>query len=306
MLGMADEPRILVYEGRRFLRPEIGPRIEGAKDAGFENLPRLALASIGTAVFMIGSGVWFANKLRSGEIPWDSPWKWFALVFTLGPMILFMGLAVVGARMNRPIEKPKFPPNPVRLSWGFQPSRGRTNMSGSLELEHGLIRIRNDEHLIEINRLEIDQIKIVEGRVRLRVPKFHALPTMYILLCPINREYGNLSVQRSALKELVRQVETMPTSALPSTYPTIERREFERPSGTFAKCIFAGILVGLCLMLLVRFLPRPDGFDRSGEVLGWVLMPICVSSLISVMAFSDVLTAKSENKWLRKKGIIRD
>lgn len=59
-------------------------------------------------------------------------------------------------------------------------------------------------------------------------------------------------------------------------------------------------------MLLVRFLPRPDGFDRSGEVLGWVLMPICVSSLISVMAFSDVLTAKSENKWLRKKGIIRD
>lgn len=306
MLGMADEPKILVYEGRRFLRPETGPKVIGAKETGFENLPRLLISCVLTAGFMIFGGLWFAEQLRSGAISSDSPMKWLALVFTLGPMILFMGLAVVGARMKRPIEKPKLPPNPVRLSWGFQPNRGRTSMSGSLELEHGLIRIRNEKHLIEINRLEIDQIKIVEGRVRLRVPKFHALPTMYILLCPISGEYGNLAVQRSALKELVRQVETMPKSALPSTYPTIERREFERPSGTFAKCIFAGILVGLCLMLFISLLPRPDGFDRSGEVLGWVLMPICVSTLISVMAFSDVWTARSENKWLRKKGIIRD
>ena len=303
---MSIEPRILVYEGRRFLRPETGPKVVGAKETGFENLPRLIISCVLTVAFMIGGGVWYSNKLRSGEIAWDSPMKWLVLVFTVGPMFFFISVVMLGARKRKPSLKPQLPPNPVRLSWGFQADRGRSRMTGSLEIEHGLIRVRGETQLVEINRREVDQIKIVEGRVRLRVPKFHSLPAMHLFLNPINEEPGNLADHRKALKELVHKLETMPSSILPSTYPTIERREFERPPGTLTKCMLAGIVAGLALMATVTAIRPTGSTEMVDDLFGWIFVPASVAILVTTLAFADVWVAKSENNWLRKKGIVRD
>jgi hypothetical protein len=305
MLGMADEPRILVYEGRRFLRSETGTKVEGAKEAGFGNLPRLAIASIGTAVFMIGSGVWFANKLRSGEIPWDSPWKWFALAIMLVPMFFFMGLVLLQAK-KKPVEKPKLPPNPIYMKTSLYPNKAGTVSTGSLELQNGLIRVVGEKQTVEINRLEVESIKVVEGRVRLVIPKHHALPAMHIFLSPINEELGNTLVKREVLKNLVSRIESMPTSTLASTYPRIEFREFQRPPGTLTKCLGGGTVVGLGVAGTARIFGRPDIQPPGSEPFFWLAIAICFATLISVMAFGDVWVAKSNNKWLRKKGILRD
>jgi hypothetical protein len=306
ILGMADEPRILVYEGRRFLRPETGPKVEGTKEAGFENLPRLIISSVLVATFMIIGGIWFAEQIRSGAIAWDSPWKWLALVFTIGPIFLVIGLTVLAARLRAPIEKPDLPQDPVRLLCGFQPNQIRTRMTGSLELELGMIRVRNETQVVEINRLEVDQFRIVEGRIRLRVPKFHSLPPMYLLLYPLGKKFKNLADQKSALKELVLRLETMPTSTLASTYPAIERREFERPPGTLQKCVVAGVLVGLILCAVALAIRRPEVSNQGGDFLGWILMPVGWTVVITMFAFGDVWLAKLDNTWLRKKGIVRD
>ncbi len=302
---MSDEPRILVYEGRRFLRPETEPKMEGAKEAGFENFPRLAIASVGTTVFMIGSGVWFANKLRSGEIPWDGPMKWFVLMITLGPLFFFCGLVLIQGR-KRPPQKPVLPPNPVLLLSSLAPNQGKTKIFGSLELKNGLIRVVGETQTVEINRLEVQNVKIVEGRVRLVIPKFHKLPVIHISLCPVNEELGNLAVKREGLKELVSRIAKMPTSTLPSTYPRIEFREFQRPPGTLAKCVVAGVISGLGLMSLAIAIGRPETADPTSTAMGFVLMPVCLATLFGTVAFGDVWVAKSNNKWLRKKGIIQD
>ncbi len=302
---MSVEPRILVYEGRRFLRPETGPKVVGAKETGFGNLPRLAIASIGTAVFMIGSGVWFANKLRSGEIPWDSPWKWFALAIMLVPMFFFMGLVLLQAK-KKPVEKPKLPPNPIYMKTSLYTNKAGTVSTGSLELQNGLIRVVGEKQTIEINRLEVESIKLVEGRVRLVIPKHHALPAMHIFLSPINEELGNMLVKREVLKELASRIESMPTSTLASTYPRIEFREFQRPPGTLAKCIVGGGTAGLGISALMMLLGRPSRQDPGSDALLLVIPPLCLATLVVVIAFGDVWVAKSNNKWLRKKGILRD
>ena len=305
MLGMADEPRILVYEGRRFLRHETGPKVVGAKETGFENLPRLIISCVLTAVFMIGGGIWFANKIQSGELPFDSPWKWLALVFTMGPLLFFMGLSVLAGK-RKPAEKPDLPPNPVALVWGFHQSNGgMQRLGGSLELVNGLIRVSNEKHTVEINRLEVEEMKIVEGRLRLKIAKFHSLPAMYLYLRPANVETGTLAVKREELKALVKKLEGMPTSILPSTYPMIERREFQRPPGTLLKCVVWGLLSGSLLTGLVR-LRRVEMQPNVSEPWLWLVIPLMVTGIITMMTFMDGWVASSENKSLRKKGIVRD
>ena len=304
MLGMADEPRILIYEGRRFLRPETGPKVVGAKETGFENLPRLIISCVLTAVFMIGGGVWFANKIQSGELPFDSPWKWLALVFTMGPLVLFLALSVLAGK-RKPAEKPDLPLNPVDLAWGFQSNGGTQRLGGSLELVNGLIRVSNQKHTVEINRLEVDEIKIVERRIRLKIPKFHSLPTMYLYLRPANVETGTLAVKREELKALVAKLQGMPTSTLSSTYPMIERREFMRPPGTLLKCVVWGMLSGLVLTTLVR-LRRVEMRPGGSEPWMWIVIPLLVTGIIVMMTFMDGWVAASENKALRRKGIVTD
>jgi hypothetical protein len=113
-------------------------------------------------------------------------------------------------------------------------------------------------------------------------------------------------VKREVLKELVSRIESMPTSTQPSTYPRIEFREFQRPPGTLAKCIVGGGIAGLGLAALARFVGRPTIQPPESEPFFWLALSVCFATLVSVTAFGDVWVAKSNNKWLRKKGIVRD
>lgn len=290
----------MVYEGRRFLRPETGPKVEGAKEAGFENLPRMIIACVLTAAFMIGGGIWYSNKLRSGEIKWDSPMKWLVLVFTLGPLVAVIGSAALSLRRRKSSGEPELPPNTVRLSWGFEPNRPSSGMLARLEIENGLIRVHHEGQTVEINRSEIDQIKIVDGKVRLRVPSFHALPSMYLFLKPLSLDIGKSSARREAVDTLAAQIDNMLGSTLPSTCPAIEMTERERPRGTWAKCSLAGLAIWGALEAFFKAGGRSDPPGAS------LFAASILTIFIVILTFGDVWLAKSNNNSLRRKGIVRE